>query len=494
MERADNEVTLAKTLVSSQPPPATHVQRSAMQLERLLTPEKEENLTEVFTLSLSAIFANTLEDIQESLAHFSKESLCKLHKALCSKVVETFPQYSDRKQINRQVKHTLVSDISALGYSLHNNSPLKDLEKIFHQPTPSSENSASQPVSSSQLTSSTQQSEVNELLAIVAALSTRLSQLETEVRRLRTELHHEARHPLTSASSQTASTDSDDSEAEEELVLDGNRVDGQSLTVTETETETQENEYTAAVDQDRDETTQPKIKFQVPRAQSRRAKRHQRRLETRRTSQVTHNRTSAVANSAPTEAPVSNCDNMSQAPSSTPIVLTAAQSAPSPAGGNPLTAATSRKAYIYIGGVSGRNSVNDVKQHVEKLGSNCYSVKPLCSDRNWRSYKAEIDLSAKDLVCDASKWPAGISVRPFRPQRANSHNRSVNSSTNWTDRPRQYQSRWTDNRERNHNADHRASNSRRPEPNSYRVQQNRWSSHKWSSSDNQRERYPFRRP
>ena len=88
-----------------------------------------------------------------------------------------FTQYKGRKPVNRQVKHTMLHDIGILGYSLANKSPLKELERIVHSPSESSE------VISHQTTgdSAAQQTSLTDILATVASLSRSLTKLEDEV-------------------------------------------------------------------------------------------------------------------------------------------------------------------------------------------------------------------------------------------------------------------------------------------------------------------------
>ena len=138
-----------------------------------LNTSQEESLTDVFMASLHVIFSNTLEDVQSSLGRFCKDGLGRLHKALCIKVAETFSQYKDRKPINRQVKHTLVSDIAVLGYSLANESLNRELDKIFHNA-----NVAHLQVQlpEGNTPSLIQQSEVGELLSVVTDLNALLKQ------------------------------------------------------------------------------------------------------------------------------------------------------------------------------------------------------------------------------------------------------------------------------------------------------------------------------
>ena len=60
-----------------------------------------------------------------------------------------FPQFKDRRIVNRQVKRTILPDIIALGNSIANKAIDKDLDKIFVNREPNtSENQ--EPVTQSQ--------------------------------------------------------------------------------------------------------------------------------------------------------------------------------------------------------------------------------------------------------------------------------------------------------------------------------------------------------
>ena len=168
-----------KLRASTQKAPQTVVVRNLDNLISL----NDDYLPEGFLESMDTIFSYNIGDIQGSLCDFSKESLGKLHKSLCEKVVAAFPQFKDRRPINRQVKKTLIHDITVLGYSLMNKSPLKDVDKIFHQTGP-----ASSSFTDGDDTDTSQTSEIAELVLVVASLNSRLSKLEVEVTELRSKL------------------------------------------------------------------------------------------------------------------------------------------------------------------------------------------------------------------------------------------------------------------------------------------------------------------
>ena len=78
-------------------------------------------LVEEFMESLDKIFQYGHQDIREvPLKLLGLDSLGRLRRALCDRVVHDFPQY---KVINRQVKNIIIPDILILGLTVTNNIP-----------------------------------------------------------------------------------------------------------------------------------------------------------------------------------------------------------------------------------------------------------------------------------------------------------------------------------------------------------------------------------
>ena len=147
----------------------------------------EEVLTDFFVSSLDEIFAHPINDVQAALQPFSKEALAQLHKKLCSSAADLFPEFKDRRPVNRTAKHKLEQDIGWLGFSVCNGSPMRDLDKVFHPPSTSS--SQQEPASTGENEGRRPQTpnegEIAELLSVVASLTRRVSQLEKEVATMR---------------------------------------------------------------------------------------------------------------------------------------------------------------------------------------------------------------------------------------------------------------------------------------------------------------------
>lgn len=103
-------------------------------LQDLDTCEKT-NFGAIVLHNLDAIFQYNGRDIQTQFAKEEQSLLVELRKTLCARIQERFEQYKDQRPVNRQVKHKLVSDIYYLGYCLVNDSPSKDLDKVFVVPS-----------------------------------------------------------------------------------------------------------------------------------------------------------------------------------------------------------------------------------------------------------------------------------------------------------------------------------------------------------------------
>ena len=141
----------------------------------------EASLAEEFMESLDKIFQYGHQDIREVLLKLGLDSLGRLRRALCDRVVHDFPQYNERKVINRQVKNTIIPDILILGLTITNNIPAKDLDKIFQSPNKLSESASLTPDSKEGVVEK-QVEDLASLLQIMLELRGRVDKLETEVR------------------------------------------------------------------------------------------------------------------------------------------------------------------------------------------------------------------------------------------------------------------------------------------------------------------------
>ena len=400
-----------------QHPPS--IQNAVQSLESLSSVEEDE-LSEVFMTSIGAIFAYAMPDVQSALGHFSKETLTKLHKTLCNAVIELFPQFRDRKPVNRQAAHKLLSDIVVMGISVSNEIAHKDLEKIFHPPS----------VNQSQTQSSAEtngvQSEVEELLTIVSSLRNRLTHLEKEVAQLQAKVQQGAEQ----MGKQTVLPNSDSEHVS-----------------SESETEAEDD-----VSRDNDVNDE----FMMPREQRkkerRRARQHKRKVQSREcpSGSTSNSQSTDQPSHMPQPGPQPPALPKTIKPASTSTLATNSRST-----GKPVAAAHTKAqaTMVYVGGVSHENCEQDIKHHILSLGvASCEQVKILTSKGDWKSFTVEVPPNQVDMVCDHSKWPEGVRVRLFRPKRANSRFSSEGGDRKYQS-GRQHQSgRWSNERQPNRGA------------------------------------------
>ena len=372
----------------------------------------DSNVCDAFMNSLETIFANPLPDVQETLELLSKETLAQLEKILIKKVKEVFPEYGDRKPINRLAKHKMANDITILGYSLCDESPMRDLDKVFH-PALSSEQGNQRPTSAS---------EIAELLSVIAALSDRVEKLEEEVSSLRSS----QRSTETSERSEQAAADSQSDSAQPSDAEDD---EGTFQTAKSKKRRKKRNNPRVQVPQSQS-STQPAPPPDNPTEQ---------RLSPPATTAAG---ASSITNPCPTQSPALRPASTEQQP----IALQAAR----PATPNSTPASVD----IYVGRIDGGNNTKDLKSHLVRIGAQPSQIRLLKDRDNIKSFCVTVPLSMKDTVLSPSHWADGIRVRPFRDsgswnssrprQNWNRSHPNNNNNTHWH---RQRQSSWNSYRD-----------------------------------------------
>ena len=347
----------------------------------------EDQMTSTFIERMDSVFASSHEDIRVALQRCSKESLGKLHKALCAQASTAFPELRGKQSINRQVINTLVGDIIALGYSICNQSLHPDAEKVFRvRPRePLSSNT------SEQVTEVTPVSEeYAELLKVVATLSNRVSTLERELADLR-----------------SSGSNEEDAGTSSRTVL--------KLV------------HSGATD-DPEETSSddgPSGPWQPGVSQrSRRKKNKNKRKRSTRDGAATTAEATAADPPAPPTASASAAPS-TQVPAPAPTLRAASTSSAQDRGesgitSRPLQAAApidSDSIDVYVGGVSSSNNASDIEAHLLTLGISQPRVKMLRETPSWKSFKVTVPLVKKSAVLDLNNWPVNLRVRLFRPRR-----------------------------------------------------------------------------
>ena len=150
--------------MSNSEPQETTLTSPGWNLRELASQSGEKTqFVEYFILNTDKIFRYGYKDILAILSTIELSILVTLHRKLCIKTQEEFPQFRDLRPINRQVKNTVAPDIYFLGYSIVNKSPCKELEKIFV---------------SRDNTSSLNSEELQELLQAVTSLTKKVTEVE----------------------------------------------------------------------------------------------------------------------------------------------------------------------------------------------------------------------------------------------------------------------------------------------------------------------------
>jgi hypothetical protein len=92
---------------------------------------EHDDIPDLLCNSLSDILQYNMKDIQDTLLKLQKDTLLLVHRKLAAKIVTMFPIYNNKRLKSRMVKNTLVPDIYNMGISLVEQTPTKDLEKMF---------------------------------------------------------------------------------------------------------------------------------------------------------------------------------------------------------------------------------------------------------------------------------------------------------------------------------------------------------------------------
>ena len=92
---------------------------------------EEDIFCETFSDNLALIFQYAQNDIMNVIETRDLTTVLKLRTGLCTAAKVAFAAYTNANAVQRKVKHTASSDVYALGYSLANKLPTKDLYMIF---------------------------------------------------------------------------------------------------------------------------------------------------------------------------------------------------------------------------------------------------------------------------------------------------------------------------------------------------------------------------
>jgi regulator of replication initiation timing len=141
-------------------------------LADIVTASEGENFCQMFMDCLGDIFQYASGDVKDTLSKIDGSGLANVRKKLSETCSECFPQFKDRKVINRRDKQKVIADIVHLGSSVVNTIPTRELDKIFKDIDGQGDRSLGQPVDNDA------ESNIQEILRTVLDLNTRVTQLE----------------------------------------------------------------------------------------------------------------------------------------------------------------------------------------------------------------------------------------------------------------------------------------------------------------------------
>lgn len=139
-----------------------------------LSQQKKDCYEKFFVDNIHNIFRYNADDVKAALVKEEVELLSKVRDSLSAKLIEMFPAYQGKKLGGRKEKHTFAGDIIILGISLTNNSPMKDLEKIY------SPNKSTQLPQSGEAGAENNESAMQSLLKTVGDLQTKVDTLQKD--------------------------------------------------------------------------------------------------------------------------------------------------------------------------------------------------------------------------------------------------------------------------------------------------------------------------
>ena len=353
-----------------------------------------DTFAKVYVASLEIIHQNNNQDISDVISNTDVELLQQVHKSLCVSIISLFPQYDNRRIVNRVAKHKVVSDIIHMGSSVVNNLDNRELSKIFfeqlHKETDISEDM-----------------QTADLVQLVAKLCDRVKALESDVSKMKeAKMRVEQEYSNTHATNQDAPqlrpivihgrspfiVDHQDDEDDSEIQNLDNVPDDESSEMPDTTNIVTSNRFSALVS-DEDESQQQQVQRNEPP-----------RPRTRITAAPKHNK-------------INSSDTIVQ---------------------------------VYIGGVSENTSVTDITNELVSLGIEESDIKVRLQRHrdNWKSFAVSVPKFTADKVYNKSAWPQGIVVQPFRGNRP-TQQRGGQQASNTTSRSDQPTSRHKNQHQRN---------------------------------------------
>ena len=320
------------------------------------------------------------------------DTLLKLRNSLCTSAKVAFPAYMSATMVQRKVKHTTTGDIYALGYAIVNQMATKDMDKIFSNKSDLPEDTDT----------AHEVTELAELVLIVLNLRDKVKTLENEVTVLQGD-NADLRMRLEEISAPVALT-----------------APGQLQPHPQRQTTLQTTAATAdsLVPPD-GVATDLTPKFPQQSQDTRVEEPHRSLAESSSSSDSESSDSDDSSSGSEVYIPVRRKSgrNRKTKQAAPTRELSAAKI------NQPLK--STRHTDVYVGGVSGSNSTEDIKQHMAKnyISLGLKDIKELASRGNWKSFRVTVPTDALEKVTTSGRhrmWPRGVTCRPFteRPQKS----------------------------------------------------------------------------
>ena len=356
----------------------------------------DDNPHELFISEIQRIFQYRMKDILEIISELDRDVLSSIHNTLANMAKTDFPKFKDRRAVQRTVAHTAAKDIWFLGFSISNQTPSKELEKIFKDN-----------ISETDVTT-THTEQPHHVIAQIEVLIQTMNTFDTKMKALQTQVNI---------------LQNDNALLHTQLAA--NATNNQSVTTVLLSAEDGTTELTPAVVPSCSEPTSESDgeNFQIQRHQrkklNKKAKRDRRKVKhVRPESQLQEQQSKLLKEnnkcSLKTYTAIAK-QTMAQA------ALSKLKSAPQ----CQQTAAhttDSDTTHISISGAHCDTDEAQLKAHLDEMNVTGCIVKDVSSKnqhRDWKSYKVTAPSQHAKQILSRDNWPDGIRVRPFHPSRRN---------------------------------------------------------------------------
>ena len=374
--------------------------------------------------NMDKIFMYSLQDVRDVLNVLDMDVLVTLHRALIEQVALTFTQYQNRRAINRQAKHKIITDICHMGYSIVNKQPMKELDKIFVP----KEGNTPESGKDVETDSRANVSDMQDLIQSYADMYRQMELMKDELKKVKDDSEHfRAQFVVLTAHNAMLEKELDS--------LKSSRMNG-APRVTSPESQDDlsdqgddpsdhENDHIwAKILSKKSRVTSPESLDDLTDAQS--------DLENDQTfakvlSKKSRKRAGRTAAQLGAKRQcISSGNNVKEFTPNTQVSLKAAAvrtgQSVSVKNGTPHSDQSHSTADLYVGFLDIEHKAEDVSRFIQSnFGVRPLNVQDLSSRQgaSWRSFRVTVSSDCVDTVINSPVWPAGIRVRMFRKQNSN---------------------------------------------------------------------------